>query len=76
MTSMRIFKCYACGHEWREPYGTGRPQTCPKCGSMNIHRSDSDRGPRGGRGGWGTGRGPSDAGRGGGGPGRGPRDEA
>ena len=46
---MRKFKCYACGNEWEEPFGTGRPETCPKCGSANIHRIDPGRG-RGGRG--------------------------
>jgi len=40
----RLFKCYDCKNEWQEPYGTGRPARCPKCKSMNIHRSPSDRG--------------------------------
>ena len=73
MASMRTFKCYACGHEWKVPYGTGRPMTCPKCGNANIHRSDANRGPNAGAGCWQAGRGPSDMGRGRGGPGRGPR---
>ncbi|HEX9906974.1 MAG TPA: hypothetical protein VGB78_00705 [Thermoplasmata archaeon] len=70
MASMRTFKCYACGHEWQVPYGTGRPFTCPKCGSANIHRAEADRGPKGHAGGWHAGRGPSGLGRGRGGPGR------
>jgi predicted DNA-binding protein (UPF0251 family) len=40
----RKFKCYACGHEWEEPHGTGRPDECPKCGSSNFHRAPEDRG--------------------------------
>jgi predicted RNA-binding Zn-ribbon protein involved in translation (DUF1610 family) len=73
MAGMRKFRCYACQHEWEEPYGTGRPAVCPKCGNNNIHRADSDRGRRGQAGGYGGGRGPSDEGRGRGGLGRGPR---
>ena len=74
MAMMRRFKCYACGNVWEVPYGTGRPSTCPKCGSNNIHRAEEDRGPPGGRGGYRSGRGPSDLGRGRGGGGRGPRE--
>ena len=59
---MRKFMCFDCGYEWEEPFGTGRPQNCPKCGSVNIHRVDAGRGMGKGRGG---GRG------GGGGRGRG-----
>ncbi len=40
----RKFSCYDCGHEWELPYGTGRPQVCPKCGSVNLHRAPEDRG--------------------------------
>lgn len=40
----RYFVCYDCKHEWTEPYGTGRPQECPKCKSNNIHRAPKDRG--------------------------------
>ncbi len=49
----RKFKCYNCGNEWEEPYGTGRPAKCPKCSSTNIHRAPEDRGyaRRGRRGG-------------------------
>ena len=35
----RNFLCYACKHEWSVPFGTGRPQGCPSCKSVNIHRS-------------------------------------
>ncbi|HPL64541.1 MAG TPA: DUF134 domain-containing protein [Syntrophales bacterium] len=46
MAETRKFKCYDGGHEWEEPYGTGRPSQCPVCGSTNIHRAEEDRGPR------------------------------
>jgi len=51
--SMRRFTCYDCQHTWEVPYGTGRPESCPACKSLNIHRSESDRGwaRRSGRGG-------------------------
>ena len=47
----RLFKCYDCQDEWKEPYGTARPVKCPKCASTNIHRAPQDRGytRRGGR---------------------------
>jgi predicted DNA-binding protein (UPF0251 family) len=44
--TQRKFKCYDCGHEWELPYGTGRPATCPQCGSVNLHRAPEDRGYR------------------------------
>ena len=40
----RLFKCYECQNEWQEPYGTPRPNECPKCESTNIHRAPQDRG--------------------------------
>jgi predicted DNA-binding protein (UPF0251 family) len=40
----RLFKCYECQNEWQEPYGTGRPEECPRCESTNIHRAPQDRG--------------------------------
>lgn len=40
----RKFKCSACGHEWSVFHGIGRPNSCPKCGSRNIHRAPQDRG--------------------------------
>ncbi len=58
MSEMRKFKCGSCGYEWEEPYGTGRPAKCPKCGSTAIYRIDGERGfGRGGRGFGGRGRG-------------------
>jgi predicted DNA-binding protein (UPF0251 family) len=46
----RYFRCADCKNEWTVPYGTGRPNECPKCKSANIHRGPQDRG------GWGNGR--------------------
>jgi hypothetical protein len=55
MAEMRTFKCCDCQHTWGLPFGAGRPQECPKCKGLNIHRVPEDRG-------WGRGQG-----RGGGG---------
>ena len=53
----RHFVCYDCKNEWTLPYGSGRPNECPKCKSPNIHRAPQDRGwARAGRG-FGRGRG-------------------
>ncbi|MCD6493084.1 MAG: DUF134 domain-containing protein [Archaeoglobaceae archaeon] len=43
---MRKFRCFDCGYEWEEPFGTGRPMQCPKCGSTNFCRQDAGRGKR------------------------------
>jgi predicted DNA-binding protein (UPF0251 family) len=48
--TQRCFVCADCKNVWTVPYGTGRPNECPKCKSANIHRSAQDRG------GWGIGR--------------------
>ncbi len=56
MAEMRKFKCLDCQHTWELPYGTGRPENCPSCKSVNIHRAEQER--RYGRGlGRGQGRG-------------------
>ena len=47
----RLFRCYDCQNEWQEPYGTGRPDECPKCRSSNIRRAPQDRGSAGKHGG-------------------------
>ena len=44
MTQARKFQCYECQHEWEVLHGIGRPQNCPNCGSVNIHRAEDDRG--------------------------------
>lgn len=40
----RYFICYDCKNEWTLPYGIDRPNACPKCSSLNIHRAQQDRG--------------------------------
>ncbi|MEE4608083.1 MAG: DUF134 domain-containing protein [Desulfobacteraceae bacterium] len=35
----RRFQCAACGHQWDEPYGTGRPSQCPGCAGENFFRT-------------------------------------
>jgi predicted DNA-binding protein (UPF0251 family)/phage FluMu protein Com len=35
----RRFQCAACGHQWDEVAGTGRPSRCPKCGGENFFRT-------------------------------------
>jgi uncharacterized protein len=36
----REFKCAECGHVWEAPFGTPRPDECPECNSVNLHRVD------------------------------------
>ena len=57
MVSQREFVCTDCQHKWAVPYGTGRPASCPKCQSSNIHRAPEDRGWAR-QGNWGPGGGP------------------
>ena len=35
----RIFNCRKCDKQWKEPKGTGRPKSCPKCNHNDIHRT-------------------------------------
>ena len=58
----KSFQCVDCQHEWSVPYGTGRPNACPKCNGSNLHRSDKNRGPSR-RNGFGRGRGKGNCGR-------------
>jgi predicted DNA-binding protein (UPF0251 family) len=44
MDETRTFNCHDCGNKWETGYGAGRPQSCPKCGSANIHRTGQVRG--------------------------------
>jgi len=53
----RHFACYDCKHEWSLPYGSGRPQECLSCKSLNIHRAAQQRGWARGSRGTGLGRG-------------------
>lgn len=55
-TVQRQFICTECRNKWSEPFGTGRPDQCPKCRSRNIRRVPSGRG-RTDAGGFGTDRG-------------------
>jgi len=43
----RRFRCEGCRNEWTAPFGTGRPDGCPACGSAEFRRTDP--GPRGQR---------------------------
>ena len=43
MAEMRTFKCHDCRHTWGLPFGAGRPQECPTCRGLNIHRAPEDR---------------------------------
>jgi len=38
LDGIRVFKCDECGREWSAPFGGGRPESCPACGSTNFHR--------------------------------------
>ena len=58
---MRKFRCFDCGSEWEEPFGTGRPDGCPKCSSPNFCRVDAGKGR--GKGGKGGGMGKGSGGR-------------
>jgi predicted DNA-binding protein (UPF0251 family) len=44
VSKRRIFRCRACDHEWEEPFGTGRPETCEGCGSENFFRTSEKEG--------------------------------
>lgn len=39
----REFKCVDCGYVWEVPFGTPKPDECPKCNSVNIHRVGAPR---------------------------------
>jgi predicted DNA-binding protein (UPF0251 family) len=38
----RKFVCLDCKYEWILPFGTGHPEKCPGCGSVNIQRVKED----------------------------------
>lgn len=44
----RKFVCAGCSATWEVPFGTGRPEECPQCGSAAVHREGCRR--RGGDG--------------------------
>jgi len=38
LVGQRKFACLSCENEWNEPFGTGRPKRCQKCGKSGIKR--------------------------------------
>ena len=38
LDGIRVFACAECGREWSVPFGGGRPEGCPACGSNNFSR--------------------------------------
>jgi len=50
VNEMRSFKCSGCEYCWEIPFGTGRPDECPKCRSCEIHRLNKATGNRAHRG--------------------------
>jgi predicted DNA-binding protein (UPF0251 family) len=38
VADVRVFKCDRCEKTWKEPQGTGRPKSCPACGSEYLYR--------------------------------------
>jgi len=34
----RTFLCQGCSNTWEAPFGTGRPEECPSCGSGDFYR--------------------------------------
>lgn len=38
---VRTFMCQKCNHRWVEPWGTGRPESCPRCNNNNFFRCRS-----------------------------------
>jgi uncharacterized protein len=46
MIEKRSFQCDGCGNAWQEPFGTGRPSSCPQCDGGDFHRSDDQHCPR------------------------------
>lgn len=50
MGQIRTFACLHCGSSFQLPHGTGQPDACPSCGSLNFRRVDADRGRGRGRG--------------------------
>jgi uncharacterized protein len=41
---MRKFKCYDCQQTWELPHRRGRPDNCPSCRSVNVHRTKENKG--------------------------------
>lgn len=47
VVSARRFECASCEHRWDEPFGTGRPRSCPECGSPEIGRAGGESARKG-----------------------------
>ncbi|NTV59712.1 MAG: hypothetical protein HGA77_00190 [Chlorobiaceae bacterium] len=45
----RVFGCVSCGSKWSVVHGSERPEICPECAGVNIHRLSSGGGFGGGR---------------------------
>ena len=43
ISATRTFFCLNCGHEWQEPFGTGRPVCCPTCKEDDFRRVGKNR---------------------------------
>ena len=41
MPTTRAFACNTCGHTWKVPYGTGRPNGCPSCHGQTFERVET-----------------------------------
>ncbi len=39
VADMRRFQCDRCGRSWEVPHGGGRPEECPYCHGLEIHRA-------------------------------------
>jgi predicted DNA-binding protein (UPF0251 family) len=35
---IRRFRCISCNFEWDEPFGGGRPKSCPSCKKSELYR--------------------------------------
>ena len=46
---LRTFACGDCDRNWQLPFGTGRPEACPQCGSTGFSRIDGGGCGGGGR---------------------------
>ncbi|MFW9985589.1 MAG: DUF134 domain-containing protein [Candidatus Odinarchaeota archaeon] len=38
LPKVRWFRCFTCQTQWTEPFGTGRPEVCPRCDSHYLRR--------------------------------------
>ena len=45
MQGMRTFCCHDCSQNWEFAFGTGKPECCPHCKSVNIKRTGTSTDP-------------------------------